>query len=235
MNHFLLVGAGGTASYLLPALVRWLDATHGEEWLLAICDGDTIEMGNIARQAHALENVGANKAEALAAGHDRIVPIPEYLGSLNIDRLIQDGTTVLITVDNFPVRKRIEDHAKTLDNVVVINGGNEEHSGSVQLWVREASRDVTPPIGFMHPEIAEPGLDRAEMSCQQIAQLPGGGQTAIANMAAATHILTALQRLHAAPTVGALDWHELQFDALTGEVERIDYRTTRAWSELNAS
>ena len=232
MNHFLMVGAGGTGSYLMPILHRYLVSTYGEDFLLAVIDNDVIGVENLARQAHEPSHVGVNKAVALCQGRANTIPISAYLGPDNIDTLIQAGSTVIITVDNMPCRARIEAKALSLPNVTVINAGNEEHTGSVQLMVRRANENVTPPIGFLHPEIAAPGEDRALMTCEAIAALPGGGQTAIANQTAATFSMVALNHLHQNT---ALRWHEVQFDALTGEVEMIDYRETKAWTLFNSS
>lgn len=232
MNHYLLVGGGGTASYLMPGLHRYLLSEHNDDFLLAIVDGDGVETDNLQRQAHSADAVGMNKAEALHRAFPRNTKaIPAYLGEKNIDKLIQNGTTVLITVDNFPVRKRIEQHASKLDNVVVINAGNELNTGSVQLWDRRDGKDITPPIGFMHPEMTLDGPDRAKMTCAAIAKLPSGGQTAAANDQAASFILQALilARSQNYP------WHEMHFDLSKGLYEPIDYRDTKAWKTFSQS
>lgn len=232
MNHFLLVGAGGTATYLMPGLHRFLKSTYGKDFLLAIVDGDSVEAGNLERQAHGNDSVGQNKAEALHTAYpEQTVAVPVYLGDKNIDKLIQEGTTVLITVDNFPCRVRIENHVKKLKAATVINAGNEMHTGSVQIWQRTDNKDITPPLGFLHPEMTMEGPDRANMTCQQVAALPGGGQTAIANQMAAAFMLQTLNMLAAAPA--KLPWHEVHFDNAKGLVEPIDYRETRAWKEFS--
>ena len=231
MNHYLLVGAGGTASYLIHGLHRYLVSEHGDDFTLAIVDGDAVESGNLARQVHAIEAVGMNKAEAMHTAYPhRTIAITEYLGEKNIDKLIQDGTTVLITVDNWPVRKRIENHVAALKNAIVINGGNELHTGSVQVWDRTDGKDVTPPIGFLHPEMTLDGPDRAKMTCAAIAKLPGGGQTAIANMKAAAFMLEALMLARAKN----YPWHEKHFDLTKGLDEPIDYRDTKAWKSYRS-
>lgn len=234
MKHFLVVGAGGTASYLLPGLYRYLASTYGDDFLLQIVDGDHVDEGNLARQAHDGASVGINKARALATQYlPQTQGIAAYLGPKNIDKLIQNGTTVLITVDNFPCRKRIEQHAAKLRDVTVINGGNELHSGSVQLWLRQKGKDKTPPIGFLHPEISMDGEDRATMTCAAIAKLPGGGQTAAANMQTAAFMLSGLITLD--QRGDKMPWHELHFDISTGEIDAIDYRDTKAWKSFSAS
>lgn len=240
MNNYIMIGAGGTGTHLLAPLVAYLSSHHGDDdWMLYILDGDTVEVKNLERQLFKDSDVTLNKAEAAAAAHDNghVRGIPHYLSEENIERYIQDGDTVLICADNFTVRKRIEDRCKTLQNVTVINGGNEKWSGSVQLWVRAAGADVTPRISFLHPEVNDTGPDRAAMTCMQAAALPGGEQTIIANLQSAVWMLTALWRAHAFLYIHSvkqdpspLTWTELQFSLIDGYVEHIDQRMVTGWN-----
>ena len=240
MQNYIMIGAGGTGTHLLAALHAYLAAHHkDDEWMLFILDGDVVEEKNLERQLFYPGMITVNKAEAAASA---LFDIPhvrayaEYLSEENIGRFIQDRDIVLICADNMVVRKRIEDHVKTLDNAVVINGGNEKHSGSVQLYVRRDGADVTPRIGYLHPEVTAEGADRAEMTCAQAAALPGGEQTIIANMQSATWMLTALWRydndlyeLAECSDPSPATWTELQFDAWDGTVEHIDMRMSSRW------
>lgn len=237
MRNFIMIGAGGTGTHLFHPLATYLNA-RDEEWSLHVIDGDVVEEKNLTRQLFSPAMITMNKAEAITMGCDPmfIKAYPEYLTEDNIARYIQDGDIVLICADNMTVRKRIEDHARTLLNIVVVNGGNEKHSGSVQLYVRNDGNDVTPRIGFLHPEVTAEGPDRAVMTCAQAAALPGGEQTIIANLQSATWMLTALWRydndLHLLSEKQApspLTWTELQFDALLGTVEHIDQRMSAHW------
>jgi len=241
MHNYLMVGAGGTGTHLLRPLYTYLAAHHtGEEWMLYIADGDVVEEKNLLRQLFPPGTVTMNKAEAavLSLGKPQNVKaISEYISEENAARFIKDDDTIFICADNFTVRARIEQIARTLDNVTVINGGNEKWDGSVQLWIREKGADVTPRIGYLHPEIAvQVGEDRAEMTCVQAAQLPGGEQTIIANATSANWMLTALWRRHTNGHVlskkqnpGPQTWTEVQFDALHGTVEHIDQRMSAHW------
>lgn len=239
MRNYLMVGAGGTGSHLLAPLVTYLRAFHTDgEWNLHVVDGDSVEAKNLERQQFLPGQVTMNKAEAAVQqiADPNLKAYAEYLSDQNIERFLQDGDVVFICADNFTVRKRIEDKALALPNVTVINGGNEATDGSVQLWVRENGANITPRIGYLHPEIAIAlGADRAALSCQQIAALPGGQQTLIANLQSATWMLTALWRFHQGHHKPAGDpnpktWTELQFDALAGKVEHIDQRLSSHWS-----
>lgn len=239
MRNYVMVGAGGTGTHLLAPLVAYLRSHHADgEWMLHVVDGDVVETKNLERQLFKDTDVTLNKAVAAVApfGDGRIRAVDKYLSEENMERLIMDEDIVLICVDNFTVRKRIEDHCKTLQNVMVINGGNEKYSGSVQLWVRAKGEDVTPRISYLHPEVNDIGPDRAAMTCAQAAALPGGEQTIIANLQSAAWMLTALWRAHALLFIAevgkdpsAQTWTELQFDALAGSVEHIDQRMSAFW------
>lgn len=250
-NSYVMIGAGGTGTHLLAALCTYLEARYSksnEDWMLHIMDGDVVEMKNLERQLFTAGHITTNKAVAAASmlnNPDHVYGTPEYLSEDNMERYIRDGDTVFICADNFTVRKRIEDHARKLDNVVVINGGNEQHTGSVQIWVRQNKTNVTPRIGYAHPEIAvRVGDDRAEMTCVQAAALPGGEQILIANMMTATWMLAALWRHHndidllelkydsdtdMTPEPGPKTWTELHFDVREGTVDHIDQRLSPYW------
>jgi len=228
-SRYLMVGAGGTGTHLLHPLINYLDTFHtGSDYLLGVMDGDQVEQKNLSRQLFQATDIYSNKAKAAIhpfESNTSVRAFPEFLGKDNIDKFITDGTVVLICVDNFPVRARIEQHCNNLDNVVVINGGNEEDSGSCQIWVRENGTDITPRLSFLHPEIYKVEEDRAELSCQAIAQLPGGEQLIIANMSSAMWMLTALMDYHRSK----VSWTELHFDLSAGKTFGMDNRTLSGW------
>lgn len=236
---YVLVGAGGTGSLLFDPLVRYLTAFHrnSEEknFILAVIDGDEVEPHNLDRQLFAGNFVGENKANALVTqyGHESLRSIPEFLGDENVEARINDGDTVLIAADNFSVRARIQKRCFALDNVTVINGGNESSDGSLQVWVRRDGKNVTPPLSFMHDEILRPSEhDPSTLNCQQRAEIPGGEQTIVANMMSATQMLNAVRHLHEwEGGKRELRWHEIFFDLDTGNAKSFDNRTVEGWQE----
>lgn len=241
MQTYFMVGAGGTGTHLLPALLTYLRSYHGnrdEEYQVVIADGDHFEPKNLARQVFAEELAGMNKAEAMVhmyPGHP-IMAVTRYIGENDISTMIQDGDVVLICADNHSVRSLIVDRCNELDEVTVINAGNETTSGSVQLWVRVEGKNHTPSLRYGHPEIrylAED--DRAPMTCMQAAALPGGEQTLLANMTAATYMLTALIRYHEQywhNRGNGIGWTEVQYDFVAGSVEHLDFRERRNWDAV---
>jgi molybdopterin/thiamine biosynthesis adenylyltransferase len=226
---YIMVGAGGTGSILYQPLMRFLRTHHGPEtYLVAVIDGDHVEEKNLARQLFPSNEVSNNKAAALVqqTADKEGRAVAEFLGDDNIEHRVREGDTVLICADNFDVRQRIERHAMTLENVTIINGGNELLDGSVQIFARRAGKNVTPALSWQHPEILRTSpYDPTKLSCLQRAEIPGGEQTIIANMMSATLILNALRRVLANDTdvLTGLD-HEVYFDLQT---ERMRSSTTR--------
>lgn len=234
MNRYIMFGAGGIGSNFISPALAYLDAYHsnrGELWQFDIVDGDEFEAKNLVRQLFEPEMIGKNKAEALASMFDRypVNPVPKFAGMLELSSLLSDGCVVFIGVDNYSLRSLVERRATQLDNVVVINGGNEYHDGSVQLWVRENGENKTPRISYGHPEIAySESEDRTRMSCAQIAQIPGGEQLIITNMAVANNMLAALWRYHEGSWQDG--WTELYFDLKKGENVPVNMRTRMNWA-----
>ena len=199
MNTYWMIGAGGTGSILYQPLLRMLRTHHGgdEGWILAVMDGDQIEAKNLERQMFSAAAISENKARALVATmpDPNVRAIAEFLDDDGAKRRIQDGDVVLICADNYQVRARIEDRAMELDNILVINGGNERHDGSVQIFERYHGINTNPPLSWEHDEIRSASSpDPTELSCLQRASMPGGEQTIVANMMSATLMLNALRQ-----------------------------------------
>lgn len=200
---YILVGAGGTGSFLFPALIRYLETYHGpreDTFTLTVIDGKEVAASKLSRQLFFGRHAGNPKATALVEQYESdpnvVIAVPSYLGPDNISG-IRENSVVLIAADNFPVRARIEEHCQSLQNVTVINGGNEMTDGSLQIYARRDGEDVTPKLSQGHPEVLrDDKRDPAALSCQQIAELPSGEQTIIANMMSATAMLNGVRRVH---------------------------------------
>lgn len=235
MKTYMLIGAGGTGSHFIGPALAYLEAYHGnkgEEWQMVVADGDHYEQKNLERQMFSAEHIGINKADAMVRMYNRypMVSVPAFLGKDDLERMMQNGDTIFIGVDNYSLRALVEERALALQDIAVINAGNEVHSGSVQLFVRAGGKNKTPRLSKYHREIAFLAADdRSAMTCAQAAALPGGEQLIIANMAAAQHMLTGLWRLHSGDW--ETGWTELQFDLKAGIVEHIDMRIRKNWAE----
>lgn len=221
---YIMIGAGGTGAALFPFLYRYLASYYqdrDETYTLSIIDGKEVHASKLNRQLFSGRFAGNPKVTALleqyAADPSVVIAVPRYLDDTNIHG-IRENSVVLIAADNFPVRARIEAHAQTLDNIAIINGGNEMHDGSLQIYVRRNGTDVTPPLSQGHPEILrDDPYDPVGKSCEELAELPSGEQTIIANMMSATVMLNAVRRLH--------DWENRQTDIVYGEEVWFDLNT----------
>lgn len=187
----VVVGVGGTGSYLLPQLARYLNSRK-EDIEITICDGDKYDEGNMNRQEFAHSRLNKNKAEVQSEIYTRkfkdivVFCVPEYLGANNIKDVIVNNSIVFCCVDNHFCRNLISKHCQTLDNVLLISGGNEEFDGNVQSFARINGKNMNEPIEVRHPEIERTNDgNRSEMSCEQLAQLPSGGQVIFTNATSA--------------------------------------------------
>lgn len=219
VQRYLLIGSGGTGTHILDPLLRYLTTHHeGSDptvWQFGVMDGDAIEAKNLERQLFDPTQILMNKAAAAVKPHQHmgnVLAITEYLGPHNIAQYFSDGIVVFIAVDNFKVRALIEQFCLTLPNSIVINGGNEKSTGSCQIWIRRDGENQTPPLSFLHPELATEDGDRSEMSCEEIAKLPGGEQIIAVNAFSAIMMLTALVNVHQ----DKVAWTETQFDLFSG-------------------
>lgn len=263
-GNYVLIGAGGTGSIIAPHLLRQLRKVHRDNFELHIVDGDVVSDGNIARQNYRHTDVGHNKAEILACQladvtdmidlPANICPEPAYIDQRTAELFIRDGDIVLIAVDNYRARADIERRALELDNVVVINAGNEATTSSCQIFARRNGENLTPPISYMHDEILTPGMTREEEDCMAKADSPDHEQTIAANLmsaawmlAALTHVQDMEQRAATAAEIArklgykqdAEDfeqesspfWHELHADLHKGKAGGPDWRNMKndAW------
>lgn len=235
MQTYILVGAGGTGSNFIGPALAYIDSwnqNNNIDWEFLIVDGDHFTESNRTRQMFAPEYVGRNKAEALADMYRQypVVSIPEYVGEEQLSNLMVENCVVFLGVDNFSVRALVQDQALKMDDIIIINGGNEYHDGSVQLWVREKGKNKTPPLTFLHNEIQYVADDdRSAMTCAQAMEMPGGEQLVIANMRVANHMLEALWRINTGDW--KTGWTELNFDLKKGAIEYLNRRENKGWQK----
>lgn len=225
MLELKIIGIGGIGCALLPYLARYL-ATSGESARLTLVDGDAFEARNGDRQAFSeLGNKAKAKASELARqfGGLSFRAIPEYVTPENAGRVIRSGDVVFLGVDNHKTRRVVSDHCQILPDVTLISGGNDYTDGNVQVYVRQAGRDVTLPPTRFHPEIAEP-KDRSphEMSCDELSQ-DAAPQLLFTNLAVASAMLNAFY----AWRLDKLQYGEVYLDILEGKTSPIERHPTR--------
>lgn len=163
-SNYVIVGAGGIGAHLAPVLSKFL-AFKKPGSNLWIIDGDEIEDKNLAR-VYSNDVIGAPKATILQEICSDAVPsdalevetILEYVTPDTFERYhktswYKDGTVIFACVDNHKSRVYLEQLVSELDNGILVSGGNAEHDGQAQLYVRLDGKDVTPRITKFAPEL----------------------------------------------------------------------------------
>lgn len=142
---FVVIGCGGTGSYLIRDLARIIGITNKQfnrSDTILLIDGDVVENKNLARQNFVLNDVSKNKAQVLAGRYSsafglQIGFISEYLRGNNLTCVTNDGCTLVYIgcVDNNKTRHLIHNlYRKTIhSNAIYIDSGNEEYAGQVVL------------------------------------------------------------------------------------------------------
>lgn len=220
------IGIGGVGCQLLPVLARFLcyqGKTRGV--VIHLIDGDSYEEKNRGRQVFLREGNKADvKVEELRKDFLKIkfVAHPEYVDRANLGRLIRNGDTVMLMVDNHKTRKIVSDHCRRLKNIVLISGGCELTDGTVQVYVKERKKELTPLLTYLHPEIENP-TDKSptEMDCQELAassepQLFFTNVTVATFMANAFYAVLHLQK--------KLPYAEVYFDILAGKTKTTEVK-----------
>ena len=194
LKNIFVVGVGGTGSYLLPVLMRYLASRTdvNSDIVVKIIDGDKYDEGNVKRQEFAHSRIGRNKAEVQEEIYSRKFPnlkitsCSEYIGYSNVE-MIGENSIVFCCVDNHFCRNILSKHCQTLNNVLFIGGGNEYTDGNIQTYFRVDGKEMNRPIEHRHPEIENTNDgDRSEMSCEELHNLPSGSQVIFANAMSGT-------------------------------------------------
>lgn len=181
-----IIGCGGVASYLLPCLLRTFACDR-----IILQDGDTLEDRNLDRQLFSPEQVGMNKAEALAQLLRRSFPDanievkPEYFHEGSD---VEPASTIICCVDNHTARRNVLLRCDQVGCVAVIAGNEYTDSQGMYYLPGWAGTDLDPRVRY--PEIVTNTADdpRRPESCQGHAQV-ANPQLAMANFGAANFAL----------------------------------------------
>lgn len=163
-----IVGCGGIGYYLAEGVARVLASKKREETAEApemiFVDGDIIKEKNLDRQffrsvmdmnkAHALysltkDRFGDSQVQFSYVGDF----INEENATFHRDLWFRPPLTLFVCVDNHRSRAFIEELACRIPDVTMIVGGNDEVAGQAQMFIRRGSRNVTPKITEISPEI----------------------------------------------------------------------------------
>lgn len=184
-----IIGLGGIGSILSDQICRFANySIRNFKTNIILIDGDDYEHKNYERQTFNLTGSKAFvKQQELSRKFEdlSINAIPDYITEENISNIILNEDLLLMGVDNHKTRKIVSDHCKTLENIILISGGNNYTDGNVQIYYRKEGKDLTPDLCSYHPEINQPG-DKlpTEMSCEELSK--SEPQLLFTNLTAAT-------------------------------------------------
>lgn len=226
MKRAVVIGLGGIGSNLVEPLCRILAYSDKEDSpkRVILTDGKAYKERNRERQRF---SVLANKADVQ---RDLLTPLfPElnieskasFIDENNILVFIKEDDVVFLGCDNHATRKLVSHHVSTLDNVMLISGGNELYDGNVQIYLRADGKDITPSLTFQHPEIETPA-DRnpAQLSCEELAK---AGETQLLTVNSMVAILM-LNIFTLRLLKGSIPYYEIYFDINTGNVRPVRIR-----------
>lgn len=184
--RFIVVGAGGTGSFVVPALARLifeLKQQQNKSAELLIVDPDVVENGNIPRSNFCFAEVGRYKAQTLAErvsmawgietsfSFEKFDP-DKHLKSSNSD--YRNLTIIVGCVDNYLARREmhraLDEYRSYGDALRVwwIDGGNGKTSGQVllgsttkrlkpeQYFTGTSICRGLPAPSIQHPDLLEP-------------------------------------------------------------------------------
>jgi molybdopterin/thiamine biosynthesis adenylyltransferase len=223
-----VIGCGGIGTALLPVLCRFLHyhpKFKDQEIEVSLIDGDTFEERNRERQTF---NALGNKAEVTREDLQKQFPNiyfrahPTYIDEDNIILMIREDDVVFSAVDNHDTRKCLSDHCESLQNVLLISGGNDYYDGNIQVHHRKDGVNLTLPIANeFHMEISEPEDENParkvgrEGGCDvEVVHEP---QLVIANNNAANLMLNAFYGY----LEGGLDYDEVYFDVAKNSFRKV--------------
>ena len=160
-DRIVLIGCGGIGSQLLPPLVRYLSNRPEPRPLLVLVDGDVFEPANRSRQACPRRRPGHEQGRGPGPGRS------EAVGSAS-RRSPSSSTTDQRRARRPRGRRRPPRgrqppdagarrpaHRRSLADVTLISGGNDETDGNVQLVRRRDGWSRRRPPVEIHPEIGE--------------------------------------------------------------------------------
>lgn len=202
-----VVGCGGTGSFLIPPLVRFLEFTpllSDRKVRLFLIDPDKVERQNLERQ-FSKDRIGRNKAtsmlemmeETIFTDRVSIEAMPVAMNrkqgmTMFRQRFWSNGVIVMGCVDNHKSRVYIQEEMAKLKDGIFICGGNGYHDGQVQLWAKSGDRQ-TAQIHQVHPEMLNTQDNTDGLSCSVRSQR--APQLIWANMACAAAMGSALYRI----------------------------------------
>ncbi len=200
----LVVGLGGTGSFLVEPLVRMLkyhERTKDALPDIILADADDVEDSNLTRQLFPAEAVGCNKAEYHARRLSYLADIhtytEEYVDKLQTKRLLLKYKQVLVIscVDNHASRlASLEALEEMRCNFIWVSPGNGLDKGQVWMIARQDGKTYGWDPRETNPEFSQP-LDSIPRRGGCMLEAVSAPQLITANMMAATVTACLIQNL----------------------------------------
>lgn len=207
--NIIQIGAGGTGGYLTRDLSRFIYSLNQREANIkinyTIVDGDKVEEKNLLRQNFLPQDLGKNKAEAMALRHSRAFGLPitavtEMFTKHHYSNLRNNSSsavTILIGCVDSNAARRAMHECMVHDRrpVVWIDSGNERFSGQIVMgYYKDASSVYVPNVIDVYPDLLDPSKDsKSEISCAE--RLMRDEQNIFVNVCASTHILNFVRQV----------------------------------------
>lgn len=170
-----IIGAGGTASFLLPVLRRTFPT-----WKVTLIDGDKLEQRNLERQDFSDADIGRYKAEALA--NMRGCQHLNHFWSGQV--LPEDTRLIIVCADNHKARVDAMEYADQ-NGTPVILCGNEYTSASAMVYL-PSFKEFQWKGTRLDPRVRYPDM-LTDQSSPLDAGCQGEAQVASPQLAAANH------------------------------------------------
>ena len=177
----ILIGCGGTGGCFFSKMARFLADTTFQNMnvVFRIMDGDHVEPKNLGRQPFIEEDIGKNKAVALASAAEEIMYLrPENQAVLNqrlFERTSSEDIQIVIgAVDNHACRKLLHEYFKgysRYQTLFYIDAANEFSCGEIVIGKKVKSKTECPDRVHYYPDILS-DTEKApyEMSCEELNQ-----------------------------------------------------------------
>lgn len=183
--QIFVIGSGGTGSDFLRTISKYF--SHYEKLPIHdmyIMDGDIVEKKNLSRQCFINDDIGRNKAVAMAEALNEAFSlkwkaIPNYLMDTSdilplIESFCSSNNTISIPlligcVDNHACRKVLETLFSILGSCIYFDSANEFSSGQIVYASKLNNKVVSMPRSYYFPTLFDGDMRKVtEISCEEL-------------------------------------------------------------------
>lgn len=178
--HIVVVGAGGTGSYVLYFLTRLIySLLDNKDLSLVVYEGDIVERNNLLRQNFFEPDIDRKKADVLVERYGNIYGINQILGVVpeyvdDYESLIEilnsgkEGAFPILVgcVDNNATRKIFQQVFDKMPGLFYIDSGNgtvnpndpednDKWTGQVVVGLKLNGQVILPPVAELYPDVMD--------------------------------------------------------------------------------